>query len=112
LPSERDGGPGWTPTPAPSRARADTNCHSSVDNPNQITFKLTLAQAPAFAASLTMPITAPVPQEYAEKYDKWRMSLVSTLKQKFRYDDDHLFVLAETEGPNVAKSTRSLARRP
>jgi peptide/nickel transport system substrate-binding protein len=41
-----------------------------VDNPQQITFKLASAQAPGFAASLIMPITAPVPQEFAGKYDK------------------------------------------
>ena len=41
-----------------------------VDNPYQITFKLASPQAPGFAASLIMPITAPVPKEYAEKYDK------------------------------------------
>jgi peptide/nickel transport system substrate-binding protein len=41
-----------------------------VDNPYQITFKLASAQAPGFAASLIMPITAPVPKEYAQKFDK------------------------------------------
>jgi hypothetical protein len=47
---------------------------------------------------------------YAEKYDKWRNSLVSTLKERFGYPDDHLFVLAEVEGPNVARSTRDNVR--
>jgi hypothetical protein len=47
---------------------------------------------------------------YAEKYDKWRNSLVSTLNQRFGYPDDHLFVLAEVEGPNVARSTRENVR--
>jgi hypothetical protein len=47
---------------------------------------------------------------YAEKYDKWRTALVTTLKQKFRYPDDHLFVLAEREGQNVAKATRENVR--
>jgi peptide/nickel transport system substrate-binding protein len=41
-----------------------------VDNPYQITFKLASPQAPGFAASLIMPITAPVPREYAQKFDK------------------------------------------
>jgi peptide/nickel transport system substrate-binding protein len=41
-----------------------------VDNPNQITFKLTKAQAPGFAAFLIMPVTTPVPKEYAAKFDK------------------------------------------
>jgi hypothetical protein len=47
---------------------------------------------------------------YAEKYDKWRSSLLTILKQRFNYPDDHLFVLAEKEGPNVAKSTRENVR--
>jgi peptide/nickel transport system substrate-binding protein len=41
-----------------------------VDNPNQITFKLTKAQAPGFAAFLIMPVSTPIPKEYAEKFDK------------------------------------------
>ena len=41
-----------------------------VDNPNQITFKLTQAQGPGFAAFLIMPVTTPIPKEYAEKFDK------------------------------------------
>ena len=41
-----------------------------IDNPNQITFKLTEAQAPGFAAFLIMPVTTPIPKEYAEKFDK------------------------------------------
>jgi hypothetical protein len=48
---------------------------------------------------------------YAEKYDRWRVALVTTLKQKFRYPDDHLFVLAESEGQSVAKATRENVRR-
>lgn len=48
---------------------------------------------------------------YAEKYDKWRTALVAMLKQRFRYPDDHLFVLAESEGQNVAKATRENVRR-
>jgi hypothetical protein len=47
---------------------------------------------------------------YAGKYDGWRTSLVATLKQKFRYPDDHLFVLAESEGQNVARATRENVR--
>jgi len=41
-----------------------------VDSPNQITFKLTQAQGPGFAAFLIMPVTTPIPKEYAEKFDK------------------------------------------
>ena len=64
--------------------------------------------ADRFAVVITGASAGPA---YAEKYDRWRTSLVSTLKQKFRYDDDHLFVLAETESPNVARSTRDNVRR-
>jgi hypothetical protein len=48
---------------------------------------------------------------YAEKYNRWRASLVATLKQRFRYPDDHLFTLAELEGPGVVKATRENVRR-
>ena len=50
-------------------------------------------------------------EAYAAKYDKWRTSLVATLKQKLKYPDDHLFVLAEREGQDVAKATRENVRR-
>ena len=48
---------------------------------------------------------------YAEKYNRWRASLVATLKQRFRYPDDHLFALAELEGQGAAKATRDNVRR-
>jgi hypothetical protein len=48
---------------------------------------------------------------YAAKYDGWRTSIVTTLKQKFMYPDDHLFVLAEREGQDVVKATRENVRR-
>jgi peptide/nickel transport system substrate-binding protein len=41
-----------------------------IDNPYQITFKLDKALGVPFAAFLAMPVTSPVPQEYAEKFDK------------------------------------------
>ena len=44
-------------------------------------------------------------QVYAEKYDKWRSSFLLTLKQKLDYPDDHVFVLAETEGRTVGRAT-------
>jgi hypothetical protein len=50
-------------------------------------------------------------EAYAAKYDGWRTSLVATLKQRFKYPDDHLFVLAEREGQDVAKATRENVRR-
>jgi peptide/nickel transport system substrate-binding protein len=39
-------------------------------DPYKITFKLSKAQAPGFAAFLVMPVTSPVPREYAQKFDK------------------------------------------
>jgi peptide/nickel transport system substrate-binding protein len=39
-------------------------------NPYKLTFKLSKPQAPGFAAFLIMPVTTPVPREYAEKFDK------------------------------------------
>ena len=50
-------------------------------------------------------------QVYAEKYDKWRISFLATLKQTFNYPDDHVFVLAEGESRNVLRSTRDNVRR-
>ena len=48
---------------------------------------------------------------YAEKYNRWRASLVATLKQRFRYPDDHVFALADVDGPGVARATRDNVRR-
>jgi hypothetical protein len=47
---------------------------------------------------------------YAERYDRWRSTLVAILRQKFGYPDDHLVVLAETERPAVKQSTRENVR--
>jgi peptide/nickel transport system substrate-binding protein len=41
-----------------------------IDNPYKITFKLTEPKGVAFAAFLIMPVTSPVPKEYAQKFDK------------------------------------------
>src|SRR5262249_36059768 len=43
---------------------------------------------------------------YAQKYDRWRVSLAAIIKGKFSYSDDRLFVLAETEHEGIAKATR------
>ena len=48
---------------------------------------------------------------YAQKYDKWRVSLLATLREKFGYPDDHLFVLAESESDGVGKATRDNVQR-
>jgi len=48
---------------------------------------------------------------YAQKYDTWRGQLVTTLREKFKYPDDRLFVLAETESRGVRKATRENVQR-
>jgi hypothetical protein len=48
---------------------------------------------------------------YAQKYDKWRTAFVETLREKFGYPDDHIFVLADQEGPSAARATRENVQR-
>jgi len=50
-------------------------------------------------------------EQYAEKYAKWRVSLVSTLREKFGYTQDRLFVLAEEESDGAQKATREHVQR-
>jgi len=67
-----------------------------------------LQAADRYAVVITGASGGPV---YAEKYDKWRSSFLMTLKQKLNYPDDHVFVLAETEGKTVGRATRDNVRR-
>ena len=48
---------------------------------------------------------------YAQKYDKWRLSFVTTLREKFHYPDDHIVVLADADSAGVLKATRENVRR-
>jgi hypothetical protein len=48
--------------------------------------------------------------DYAQKYDGWRSSLVDTFRQKFEYPDDHVLVLAEEESAGVGRATRENVR--
>ena len=48
--------------------------------------------------------------DYAQKYQKWRISFVSTLGEKFGYPEDHIIVLAEEESAGVRKATRENVR--
>ncbi len=48
---------------------------------------------------------------YAQKYDRWRATIVSTLREKFAYPTDRLRVLAETESEGVLKATRENVQR-
>jgi hypothetical protein len=43
---------------------------------------------------------------YAQKYAKWRVAFVATLRDKFAYTPDRMFVLAESESDGVEKATR------
>jgi len=48
---------------------------------------------------------------YAQKYDTWRAAFVETLRDKFGYPPDHLFVLAEQESAGAARATRENVQR-
>ena len=56
---------------------------------------------------------------YAERYDRWRGALVSSLRSDLHFQEEDLFVLAEIPGPRVGRAsqegirqvTRTLARR-
>jgi len=47
---------------------------------------------------------------YAQKYAKWRTSFVDTLRGKFHYEPQRLFVLAETAADGVKQATRDNVR--
>jgi hypothetical protein len=47
---------------------------------------------------------------YAQKYAKWRTSFVETLRGKFHYDAQRLFVLAESAADGVKQATRENVR--
>lgn len=49
-------------------------------------------------------------EPYAQKYTKWRVSFVDTLRGKFHYDPARLIVLGETESAGVKKATRENVR--
>jgi hypothetical protein len=48
---------------------------------------------------------------YAKKYDAWRASIVTLLREKFGYQQDHVLVLAESESDGVRKATRENVQR-
>jgi len=68
--------------------------------------------SPAFAAErYALIITgASGGSQYAEKYEIWRTSLVTTLTGGFGYPEDRVFVLGEEEGARVRTSTRENVR--
>jgi len=48
---------------------------------------------------------------YAEKYDRWRATFVSTLREKFGYAPDRLRILTETGSEGADKATRENVQR-
>ena len=48
--------------------------------------------------------------QYAQKYEKWRTSFVTTLMSTFGYPQDRIIVLGEVAEGNVRKSTRENVR--
>lgn len=48
--------------------------------------------------------------QYAQKHEAWRLSLVTTLRDRFGYPHDHIIVLAEEQVPGVRRSTRENVR--
>jgi hypothetical protein len=67
---------------------------------------------PAAADNYALVVTGASGGEvYAKKYDGWRRSLVSTLRERFAYPADHVVVLAEKDEAGVAPATREQVQR-
>ena len=49
--------------------------------------------------------------QYAEKYNAWRIAITSTLVERFKYPPDRVVVLADGDQPDVRKSTRENVRQ-
>ncbi|HVB38907.1 MAG TPA: hypothetical protein VND92_10230 [Vicinamibacterales bacterium] len=50
-------------------------------------------------------------QPYADRYTEWRLSLVATLRERFKLPADHLFQLAEKPGDGVQAATSANIRQ-
>ena len=74
---------------------------------------LALAATPCLAAERYAVVVtgASGGDDYARKYDTLRVSFVSTLQEKFGFDHEHLFVLADHDSANVLLATRANVRR-
>jgi hypothetical protein len=74
---------------------------------------LALSAAPSLAADRYAVVVtgASGGDEYAKKYDAWRVSFVSTLRDKLGFDQSHLIVLADHESDGVALATRANVQR-
>jgi hypothetical protein len=73
---------------------------------------LSLAASSSAGDTYALIVTgASAGEPYAEKYAGWRKSIVTTLRTKFGYPDDHVFVLAEAGGAGIRAATRDEVRR-
>jgi hypothetical protein len=72
---------------------------------------LTCASAYAGDRYALVVTGAPGGDQYAEKYERWRTSFASTLKDKFGYAPERTLMLSGVEGPGVQKSTRENVRK-
>ena len=48
---------------------------------------------------------------FKANYDRWRAALVTALRNRSVFDDDHLIVLAETPGPGIGRASREGVRQ-
>ena len=48
---------------------------------------------------------------FKEDHDRWRAALVTALRNRSVFDDDHLIVLAETPGPGIGRASREGVRQ-
>jgi hypothetical protein len=48
---------------------------------------------------------------YAENYDRWRTALVLALRDKFRFHEENITVLADQAGPGVGLASRDNVRK-
>src|SRR6185295_10198595 len=86
----------------PRSPRSATKRFSAFSACSAVVFFLVLAPVAHAADRYAVVITgASGGTAYAEKYNSWRTALLTLLKQKLKYRDDRLFVLAESEGQNV-----------
>ena len=73
---------------------------------------LSMAASASAGDSYALVVTgATAGEPYGAKYSSWRQSLVTTLRAKFGYPDDHVVVIAETGGPGIRPATRDEVRR-
>jgi hypothetical protein len=73
---------------------------------------LTVATAAAAGDHYAVIVTgASGGDEYARKYDTWRASLRNTLREKLRFDDSHVIVLADHESAGVQTATSDNVQR-